>query len=290
MHHNHVRVPGFGCTYVKELEHSVGAGAIFSLQFVKKDDFRTFFTDGPTLMFPLEAGRAKLTVGKSVLSLDFNDFLLIPSGSKCAFESQVPILKIAYIDFSDETSGRMLTEFELDQKKVKSAFEKTKIMRRSSWINELCHRYIFERSIADQPTSGSAQFLEMELLKEAYYASVRSVQEQKSSEPRFAQLPMTLQRALQFLEENLFEAIDLDLLAKVAITSRPTLLRNFKARLGVSPIKYVWSRRLQEASQLLATGQYTVAEVSEIVGYSDVSSFSHAYREHFGFSPSVQMK
>ena len=77
MQHNHVRVPGFGCTYVKELEHSVGIGSVFSLKFVKKNDIRTFTTGGPTLMFPLEAGRAKVSVGKSHTVLDFNNFLLI---------------------------------------------------------------------------------------------------------------------------------------------------------------------------------------------------------------------
>jgi len=290
MPHEHIRVPGFGCTYVKELERSVGPGATFSLQFVKKGDSRTFESSGPMLAFPLEAGRVSVAIGKKSSELDFNSFQLIPPSSNSVFKSAVPILKIACIDFSGATTDRMVKEFALDLKKVKAAFEKTKILRRTGWINELCHRYIFERTIANHPSSASSKFLEMELLKEAYYSSVKSSADHGNADPRFSQLPSSIQRALQFLEEHLFEPIDLDRLAKAAVTSRPTLVRNFKAKMGVSPIKYVWSRRLQEASQLLATAQYTVAEVTEIVGYSDVSSFSHAYREYFGYPPSVQAK
>ncbi len=287
MQHNHIRVPGFGCTYVKELAYSSGVGAKFSLQFVRKGETRALTAEGPTLVFPLEAGRTDLFIGKTSFNLDFSSYQFLPGGSRCSMSARVPILKIAYMDFSEITLESMMKEFQLDRKKIKLAFDKPKLLSRSSWINELCHRYIFERTIAEQTTSASAAFLETELLKEAYYSSTRSVDEPKAGEPRFAQLPSTLQRALHFLEEHLFEPIDLDRLAKAAITSRPTLMRNFKAKLGISPIKYVWNRRLQEASQLLATARYTVAEVSEIVGYGDVSSFSHAYREYFGSPPSV---
>lgn len=182
----------------------------------------------------------------------------------------------------------MIKEFHLDRKKVQIAYAKRSLFNWSSWVNEVCHRYIFERTIAGQTASFSAKFLEIELLKEAYYASTRPANDQVTLDPRFALLPAALQKALQFLEEHLFERIDLDRLAKAAVMSRPTLIRNFKMKLGISPIKYVWNRRLQEASQLLATGRYTIADVSGIVVYSDVSSFSHAYREYFGFYPSAQ--
>lgn len=78
MPHNHIRVPGFGCTYVKELLQSVGEGSTFFLQFVKKDDYRSFTSLGPTLLFPLEAGRGEVRVGKSSSVLDFSSYQFIP--------------------------------------------------------------------------------------------------------------------------------------------------------------------------------------------------------------------
>lgn len=59
-----------------------------------------------------------------------------------------------------------------------------------------------------------------------------------------------------------------------------------KEELGVPPMVYLKEFRLHEASVLLEVGGFTVSEVSEMVGYESLQSFSRIFKERFGQSPS----
>ncbi|QWU16863.1 AraC family transcriptional regulator, arabinose operon regulatory protein [Paenibacillus sophorae] len=58
-----------------------------------------------------------------------------------------------------------------------------------------------------------------------------------------------------------------------------------KEEIGVSPVQYLKTHRLQQASILLNTSEKTVYEIAEEVGYSNVDSFSRAFKNEFGVSP-----
>jgi AraC-like DNA-binding protein len=287
--YQHIQIPGFGCTYINEYEQA-SRGADFRLRFLAANEKLSIETKGPTLVFPLEAGVGTVSVGKHIARIDFRSFQIIPKRAIWTVVSETPLLKVAVIDGSDSTIDATAKEFNLGKKNLGEKLQVFRTLPRSGWINEVCHRYIFERCIAEQPESKASAFLEMELFKEAYYRSIRGLPGTKASTPFFAQLQKPLQMALQYIEEHLFDEIDLDHLAKVALASKPSLIRYFRKDLSCSPIKYLWNRRLQEAKILLATGRHSVTEVSQIIGYRDVSSFSHAYHEYFGSSPSSQQR
>jgi AraC family transcriptional regulator, transcriptional activator of the genes for pyochelin and ferripyochelin receptors len=44
---------------------------------------------------------------------------------------------------------------------------------------------------------------------------------------------------------------------------------------------------MEAARQLLVSGQMTVSEVTYHIGYSNVSSFSEAFKKHFGYLPRI---
>jgi AraC family transcriptional activator of pyochelin receptor len=44
---------------------------------------------------------------------------------------------------------------------------------------------------------------------------------------------------------------------------------------------------MQSAKQLLASGQMNVSEVSFYIGYNNISSFSEAFKKHFGYLPGM---
>ncbi|MBQ7624941.1 MAG: helix-turn-helix transcriptional regulator [Clostridia bacterium] len=64
----------------------------------------------------------------------------------------------------------------------------------------------------------------------------------------------------------------------------------FKKEFGVSPLKYIDRLRLERASELLREGMCTVSDAAELSGFSDVSSFSRAFRRFFGVSPAEARK
>lgn len=60
----------------------------------------------------------------------------------------------------------------------------------------------------------------------------------------------------------------------------------FTQTMHVSPRQYVIALRIQKARQMLAEGAMTMADISEVCGFSNPYHFSRAFRQHTGMSPS----
>ncbi|MBR4721385.1 MAG: helix-turn-helix transcriptional regulator [Clostridia bacterium] len=53
----------------------------------------------------------------------------------------------------------------------------------------------------------------------------------------------------------------------------------------IPPMKYKKLLRLEKAHELLLSKEYSVKEVSNIVGYDDVSYFSKIFKKNYGYPP-----
>ena len=86
------------------------------------------------------------------------------------------------------------------------------------------------------------------------------------------------------------ENVDVAFLSDTMYMSRATLYRKVKALTGLSPNEYIRKVRMQMAEQLLATGKYTVSEVSFKVGINSTPYFRQCFKEEFGVNPSDYLK
>lgn len=91
---------------------------------------------------------------------------------------------------------------------------------------------------------------------------------------------------LQYLNLHLTEPLSIDDLASRFYISKYHMMRRFRQETGYSIHGYLTEKRLLLAQQLLTQGQ-TPAEAAERCGYQDYSTFSRAYKKHFGRSPST---
>jgi AraC-like DNA-binding protein len=164
------------------------------------------------------------------------------------------------------------------------------ILPRTNWLNEVMHRYVYERVVARERTNLACRFLEQEIVKEVYY---RLEDYARLDTSRFdldkGAMDLrgpTLRAAMDFIEANLFRDLAVGDIAASTGISESTLLREFRTRLKKSPQAYVVDRRLEEAAALLKGQRYSVSQVSDIVGYENVSSFSAAFKKKFAISPS----
>ena len=76
-------------------------------------------------------------------------------------------------------------------------------------------------------------------------------------------------------------------LAREAGLSRTGFAERFTTRIGVTPMSYVTSWRMQIAREALANGGLSVAETAELAGYASESSFSRVFKKEFGHSPAA---
>jgi AraC-like DNA-binding protein len=91
--------------------------------------------------------------------------------------------------------------------------------------------------------------------------------------------------AEQLLLKNLDRPPSLSELAQQVQLNEFTLKQGFKTVFNCTIFDYLRDRRLEQAKQLLETGQMTVAEVMKVVGYCDRHHFAAAFRRKFEVNP-----
>ncbi len=95
-----------------------------------------------------------------------------------------------------------------------------------------------------------------------------------------------IQRLITYINEHLAEDLSVDRLANAIYVSRFHLMRQFKAATGYSLHRYVLSKRLLWARQLLLERpEATAEEIAREAGFSDVSGFFRAFRRQFHTTP-----
>jgi transcriptional regulator GlxA family with amidase domain len=92
-------------------------------------------------------------------------------------------------------------------------------------------------------------------------------------------------RVKQWLNQRLALPYTLDGLAQAFHVSGRTLLRRMKAETGQTPLALLQQARVIQAKHLLSTTVYSVAHITQEVGYSDVATFSRLFATLTGETP-----
>ena len=97
----------------------------------------------------------------------------------------------------------------------------------------------------------------------------------------------------QFLEklndiilEHITEVeLDVETLARYVNMSRPTFYRKIKAISDLTPNELINLTKLKKAAELLAEGNHSIHEITEIVGYSSARIFTSNFQKQFNMTP-----
>lgn len=91
--------------------------------------------------------------------------------------------------------------------------------------------------------------------------------------------------AKEYLDDHYDQKLDINKISQIAALSEYHFFRTFKQAFGISPHKYLVQKRLQKASELLKTHNYTITEVAYLIGFPDIHSFSKSFKKEFGMPP-----
>jgi AraC family transcriptional regulator len=95
-----------------------------------------------------------------------------------------------------------------------------------------------------------------------------------------------LRAVVEYIEGHLDAGPSLEQMAAVAGLSPYHFARQFKAATGLPPHRYVITRRVERAKQLLqAGGDFSLAQVAASAGFSDQSQFSQHFKRLVGVTP-----
>lgn len=95
-----------------------------------------------------------------------------------------------------------------------------------------------------------------------------------------------LMQSKNLLDTNLEESTPVEELAQHAGMSLSKFKRLFKQVFGTTPYKYYLKNRMEKAMELLLSGQQSVSEVGFLIGYTNLSQFTKAFKKHHGILPS----
>lgn len=91
-------------------------------------------------------------------------------------------------------------------------------------------------------------------------------------------------QTLNYIENHLFEEIELKALAKQALLSEYTFHRFFTYLTGYSFSNYVRNRRLSQAVDYLRNEQASINDLSEMCGYANRPAFNRAFTKFHGLT------
>jgi len=99
-----------------------------------------------------------------------------------------------------------------------------------------------------------------------------------------------LSPALTYINQNYDKNITNEQLAALCDLSATHFRRLFKEQMKISPMQYRENIRLHWAIKMLESQMFTISEVADNLGYSDIYHFSKVIKRHTGNPPSFYKK
>lgn len=110
---------------------------------------------------------------------------------------------------------------------------------------------------------------------------LRQLREQGAQPSR----PDLIAQAIRYMDEHYAEPMSLARIAELFGCSESYLTKQFRRRLGLSPIRYLTQVRMDRAARMLGLPGVSLQEIAERVGYPDAHSLSRSFKKRFGRSP-----
>ncbi len=89
-----------------------------------------------------------------------------------------------------------------------------------------------------------------------------------------------------FMDAHFTLPLDIATVARESNLSEYHFFRLFKAVEGLSPYQYILRKRLLYAAAFIEKGQTSITDAAFAAGFTDIFSFSKAFKNHYGLSPS----
>jgi len=95
-----------------------------------------------------------------------------------------------------------------------------------------------------------------------------------------------IDKLVELMENNMDngELVVEDLVKGLAV-SRSVFFKKLKALTGLAPIEFIREMRVKRSAELIETGEYSISQVSYMVGINDPRYFSKCFKQKYGMTP-----
>ncbi len=96
-----------------------------------------------------------------------------------------------------------------------------------------------------------------------------------------------IKRLMDIMEENMDNSeLTVDDLVSSAGIGRSVFFKKIKSLTGLAPVEFIREVRIKRAAQLIETGEFTISQVTYMVGNNDPRYFSRIFKHKYGMTPS----
>lgn len=100
-----------------------------------------------------------------------------------------------------------------------------------------------------------------------------------------------LEKVTAIIEENLsIDKMDVAFIADKMCMSHSTLYRKIKGLTDMSVNEFVRKVKMQKSAELLASGEHSIAEISDLTGFSSVAYFRQCFKDEYNMTPTEYLK
>lgn len=113
----------------------------------------------------------------------------------------------------------------------------------------------------------------------------------KHDYPRFFDSTVTAQESkvrqiADYIAEHCTEDLSINQIASHFNLSEKYFISRFKSAIGIAPKQYLIQCRMKLSAAMITENKYSMGEIAQITGYSDLYSFSKAFKKYYDESPS----
>lgn len=94
----------------------------------------------------------------------------------------------------------------------------------------------------------------------------------------------------EYIKQNLYSGTSLSDICSQFLLGKTQLCKIFRESTGSSPMEYYTHLKIEEAKKLLREKEYSVSQISDLLGYSSIHIFSRAFKKAVGLSPTAYIQ
>ena len=158
----------------------------------------------------------------------------------------------------------------------------------SPFYNEIAHCVDANDEIRKTFPKGYQLFLKSQLFM-MFYILIKELSS-NTIERKDTKSLAKMKLILKYIENNYMNKISIADVAEEVHLSQSHFMKYFKNTMGTSFIDYLNEYRLTMASRLLLSSDATVLNISEEVGFDNLSYFNRSFKRRFGQTPSAYRK
>ncbi|MBC5626926.1 helix-turn-helix transcriptional regulator [Clostridium sp. NSJ-49] len=261
----------------------------FELIYISKSKFEndwhsTLHMHPFTEIFFITSGQGTFQIGDEVVSVKESDLILINPNCSHTERSVSSSNPLEYIVFAINNLAIGISPSTLNEDNSKDSLNTYKILNFNKKKSEIL--YNLNTLIKELEEKNLNYELACKSILTLFLIQVmRNTSSDIFITENFEKVNIECMKIKNYIDSHYSENITLDFLSNLTYVNKFHLVHLFTKEMGISPINYLINKRIDESKNLLITTNYSIRDISSIVGFSNSSYFSQMFKKIAGISP-----